>query len=160
MLNLRKTEIIDLDFVVETEMEQENRPFIGHWSYEQHKEALTNEDVAHFIIENKEGKHLGYIILMGILDPNRVLCLKRITIKTKEQGFGKEAMKLIIKWVFENTETHRLWLNVKDFNQRGRHVYETVGFIYEGTLRDCYLNGDKFESLSVMSILRNEYIRK
>lgn len=159
ILDFRKTEVIDLNFVVETETEQANRPYIGQWTYEQHQEALTNKDVAHFIIENKQGEQVGYVILTGLSDTNQALCIKRITIKIKGHGYGKEAMRLIIKWVFENTETHRLWLDVKDFNYRARHVYESVGFILEGTLRDCLLNGDRFESLSVMSILRSEYER-
>ena len=67
-------------------------------------------------------------------------------------------MKIIIKWAFENTETHRIWLDVKDINRRARNVYESVGFICEGTLRDSFFNGNGFESLIVMSVLRHEYM--
>ncbi|GKU78068.1 GNAT family N-acetyltransferase [Paenibacillus sp. L3-i20] len=49
--------------------------------------------------------------------------MKRITINTKGQGYGKEAMKLIVKWIFESSETQRIWLDVKTFNNRARHVY-------------------------------------
>ncbi|SEB68231.1 GNAT family N-acetyltransferase [Paenibacillus sp. GP183] len=157
ILDLRKTQINDLAFVLETETDPNNIPFIGQWTFEQHLEALTNENMVHLTIENKQGNKVGYVILTGFLDSNKAVCVKRITTKIKGQGYGKEAMKLIIKWVFENTETHRIWLDVKNFNHRARHVYESVGFIFEGTLRDCFFNGERFESLSVMSILRHEY---
>lgn len=157
ILNLRRTEINDLPFVLETETDPDNAPFIGQWTFQQHLDALTNEDMLHLIIENKQGDKVGYVILTGFLDSNKAVCIKRITNMIKGQGYGKEAMKLIIKWVFENTETHRIWLDVKDFNHRARHVYESVGFFFEGTLRDSFFNGERFESLSVMSILRHEY---
>lgn len=157
VLDLRKTEISDLTFVLDAETDLDNTPYIGQWTFEQHLESLTNEDMVHLIIENKQGDKVGYVILTGFLNLNKAIFLKRITIRIKGHGYGKEAMKLILKWVFENTETHRIWLDVKDFNLRARHVYESVGFIFEGTLRDCFFNGDRFESLSVMSILRHEY---
>ncbi|RCW39863.1 GNAT family N-acetyltransferase [Paenibacillus prosopidis] len=158
ILVLRKTEITDLSFVLDTETDLDNRTFIGQWTVEQHQESLTNEDIIHLIIENKQGEQVGYVILTGLLDSNKAVCVKRITNKIKGRGYGKETMKLIIKWIFENTDTHRVWLDVKDFNQRAKHVYESVGFIYEGTLRDSYFNGKKFESLVVLSLLRHEYL--
>ncbi|NBD27802.1 GNAT family N-acetyltransferase [Paenibacillus glycinis] len=103
------------------------------------------------------GVKIGYMILSGLKDPNKALCVKRITMKAKGRGYGKEAMEAMMKWAFENTVTHRIWLDVKDFNRRAQHVYESVGFRREGTLRESYLNGDVFESLIVMSILRHEY---
>jgi diamine N-acetyltransferase len=157
LVNLRKTEINDLPFVLDTESNADNAPYVGQWTFEQHAEALTNEDTLHFIIENKQGDQAGYAILTGLLDPNKAICLKRIAVQLKDHGYGKEAMRLIVKWIYDYTETHRIWLDVKDFNVRARHVYESVGFIFEGTLRDCLLNGGRFESLSVMSILRHEF---
>ncbi|MDQ0092020.1 RimJ/RimL family protein N-acetyltransferase [Paenibacillus anaericanus] len=157
VLKFRKTEVIDLTFVLNAETDSENTPFIGQWTVEQHLESLTNEDIHHLIIENKNGDKVGYVILTGLLDSNKVICIKRITIQMKNKGYGKESLKLIINWIFEETEAHRLWLDVKEFNTRARHVYESVGFIFEGTLRDCIFKGNKFESISVMSILRHEY---
>jgi diamine N-acetyltransferase len=156
-LDLRKTEINDLAFVLDTETDPDNRSYIGQWTFEQHRESLTDEDIIHLIIENKQGEKIGHVILTGLLNPNKALCEKLITNKIKGHGYGKEAMKIIMKWAFENTDTHRLWLDVKNFNQRALHVYESVGFISEGTLRDSFFNGNRFESLVVMSILRHEH---
>ncbi len=160
ILNVRKTEATDLPFVLEAETDQENTPFIGQWSYEQHLESLIDENMNHLIIENKNGDKIGYAIITGLLDLNKTVCLQRIAIQMKGKGYGKETLKLIVMWVFEHTETHRLWLDVKDFNNRARHVYESVGFIVEGTLRECILKENRYESLSVMSILRHEYKKR
>jgi diamine N-acetyltransferase len=113
--------------------------------------------ILHLMIESKHGDSIGYMILTGFLDANKAVRVKRITIKIKGFGYGKDAVKMIVRWVFEHTETHRLWLDVKEFNLRARHIYELAGFIHEGTLRDSILNGACYESLSIMSILRHEY---
>ncbi|GGG70007.1 GNAT family N-acetyltransferase [Paenibacillus radicis (ex Gao et al. 2016)] len=158
-LLLRQTTINDLDFVYHTEHDKENRSYIGQWTIEQHQEALKDEDILHLLIENKQGEKTGYVILSGLLDTNKALCIRRIAIKLKGHGYGKEVMKGLIEWGFENNPAHRIWLDVKDFNQRAIHVYESVGFVYEGTLRDSYFNGEGFESLVIMSILREEYTK-
>jgi RimJ/RimL family protein N-acetyltransferase len=159
-LVVRKTEIHDLDFVLRTETDLTNVPFIGQWTFEKHVESLIDEDIAHFIIENRQGDKVGYVILTGLLDPHKAVCVKRISNKIKGQGYGKEAMRLVVKWIFENTDTHRIWLHVKDFNHLAIYVYDSVGFIFEGILRDSYFYEAKFESIAVMSILRQEYKRE
>ncbi|MEK4159087.1 MULTISPECIES: GNAT family N-acetyltransferase [Paenibacillus] len=63
-------------------------------------------------------------------------------------------------WIFQHTETYRLWLDVRDHNHRARHVYESCGFTLEGTLRDCIKVEGHFESLHIMSILRHGYIER
>jgi hypothetical protein len=45
---------------------------------------------------------VGYLILTGLTDPNHVVCMKRIANQIKGRGYGKEAIRLIIEWVFEN----------------------------------------------------------
>jgi diamine N-acetyltransferase len=158
LLKIRKTALQDLEFVLVVEQDEVNKPFIAQWTSRQHQDALYDDNMLHLIIEDTEGKKVGYAILIGLKEPNHSLCIKRITVNSKGFGYGKEAIRLLIQWVFEHTLTHRLWLDVKHFNHRAQHVYQTVGFVLEGTLRDCIKNGDAYESLNVMSILKTEYI--
>ncbi len=158
MLRLRRTNEVDLDFVLKAENDAENRRYILIWTHEQHIQAFSNPNVAHLMIETAaEGRAVGYAILNGLENPNQSTELQRITVVEKGQGYGKEAIRLIEQWVFEELATHRLWLDFKDYNLRGKHVYESVGFTVEGTLRECLKIGDTFESLVVMSVLRSEY---
>lgn len=57
LIILRNTEESDLDFVVNTESESENAQYVLQWSKEQHKAALTNEDILHLVIEDKKTKN-------------------------------------------------------------------------------------------------------
>ncbi|WP_410512735.1 GNAT family protein [Paenibacillus sp. BR2-3] len=159
LIKLRESAEQDLEFVLAAEQGQHNRAFIGQWTKEQHRAAFQDEDMLHLIIEDAAGKRVGYVIVTGLLEPNLAVCIKRIVIESKGLGYGKMTLRLLTDWVFRNTETHRLWLDVKDHNSRARHVYEGAGFIFEGTLRDCVKVADGFESLQIMSILRTEYLR-
>jgi RimJ/RimL family protein N-acetyltransferase len=114
----------------------------------------------HLTIQDKAGELAGYVILTGLQDPNLTVCVKRIVIQAKGQGYGKMTLALLSSWVFTHTDTHRLWLDVKDHNARAQHVYEAAGFTLEGTLRECIRTEAGFESLQVMSILRQDYSRE
>jgi diamine N-acetyltransferase len=157
IIDLRETTLLDLEFVLATEQDEPNRSFIGQWSREQHAAAIDDGDILHLTIQEKSGKLVGYVIITGLRDPNLTVCIKRIVIQSKGRGYGTITLQLLTDWIFGQTGTHRLWLDVKDRNQRARHVYEGVGFTLEGTLRDCVKVGDAFESLQIMSILRHEY---
>lgn len=158
LLLLRRTRLSDIDFVLKTEQHAENRPFITQWTREQHEEILTDADKAHLIIESSEdGRKIGYAIIAGLQNPHQSIELTRLTIAEKGKGYGREALRLIKKWVFEDLRAHRLWLDVKDFNHRARNLYKSEGFVEEGTLRECLKAGDHFETLILMSILSHEY---
>ncbi|MRN54152.1 GNAT family N-acetyltransferase [Paenibacillus monticola] len=159
-LDLRSTTKQDLDFVLVAEQGEANRSFIGQWSREQHAAAIDDGDILHFIIQETLGEQMGYIILTGLQDPNLTVNIKRIVIQSKGRGYGTMTLQLLIDWIFVHTETHRLWLDVKDHNLRARHVYEGVGFRLEGTLRECIKVGKVFESLQIMSILRQEFLER
>lgn len=157
-LCLRRTSEADLDFVLDTERATDNRPFINPWTRAQHFQALTNDDLAHFIIEtDTDGQPIGYIILAGLAQGHQSIEFRRIVVTAKGQGYGKAALRLVKALAFEEWNAHRLWLDVKEHNARARHVYEAEGFIVEGLLRECLKAEDHFESLVIMSMLSSEY---
>lgn len=158
LIQLRRTTAADLDFVVQAEDAGDNRTFVGQWSRQKHLLALVDRHIAHLVIETiPENQFVGYIIVTDLIDPNLSLNLKRIVIVQKGQGYGHAALHLLKKVAFEQWQAHRLWLDVKDFNQRARHLYEAEGFVVEGMLRECLKVGDNFESLVIMSVLQSEY---
>lgn len=77
------------------------------------------------------------------------------------RGYGREAMSLVMKFAFtpapQGLGLHRLELNVLSINPRAKMLYESLGFIQEGVLRDAALDGDDYCDVIVMSILKDEY---
>ncbi|WNS42524.1 GNAT family N-acetyltransferase [Paenibacillus sp. MMS20-IR301] len=157
IIDVRSTAAEDLDFVLAAERDGLNSRYVGKWSREQHAGALSDKDTVHLIVLNKAGERAGYVILTGLQDPNLTVCIKRIVIQAKGRGYGTRLLAMLSSWVFTYTDTHRLWLDVKDHNARAQHVYAKAGFKPEGTLRECVRTEDGFDSLMIMSILRQEY---
>jgi len=157
-IRLRPTRETDLTFVLSEEQDAANRPFVQSWSYDQHLEALECKDLDHSIIERvDDNSRVGYLILSGLTDGNQNIEFRRIVITEKNKGYGRVAVCLVKKRAFEELKAHRLWLDVKEHNSRARHLYQSEGFRTEGILRECVKADDGFESLVVMSMLRDEY---
>jgi len=73
------------------------------------------------------------------------------------QGFGTNAIRLILKHGFENLNLHRIWLRVFETNQRAIRSYEKAGFTQEGKFRQAqYLDG-KYVDVMIMSMLKSEW---
>ncbi len=102
---------------------------------------------------------VGYIIVAGLRDPHACVELRRIVIGPKGRGFGREALRWVVRQAFTEWNAHRLWLDVKENNHAARALYESEGFVNEGIRRECLHVDGRFESLVVMSMLRQEYAR-
>ena len=154
-VRFRNTETVDLDYVLAAEQNQENRFFIIPWTREEHSRSLSDPNCAHLVVEAET--RIGYVILFGLRDPHKSIEFRRIVVTEKGQGFGIATVFQVQRLAFEDYGAHRLWLDVKVQNHRARSVYEKAGFTVEGILRECLRRGDSYESLVVMSMLRQEY---
>ncbi len=73
------------------------------------------------------------------------------------QGFGRDAMRLMLRHAFNNLNLNRIYLRVFEFNLRAIHSYENAGFKLEGRLRqDRFMNGEYCDTL-IMGVLRSEW---
>ncbi|MCU0569625.1 MAG: GNAT family N-acetyltransferase [Oculatellaceae cyanobacterium Prado106] len=156
-LSLHNTQSADLEYVLEAENHEENRPHITPWSREQHLDAIASPHSSHWIIQRDSKVNLGYFIMAGLQDTHQSIELVRLVITEKGQGHGKTTLELIKKLAFETYQAHRLWLDVKTHNHRAQAVYRKAGFVEEGILRECLKVGDRYESLIIMSMLQQEY---
>ncbi len=76
------------------------------------------------------------------------------------QGYGSEAMQLILQFGFNRLNLNRIYLQVFETNPRAIRAYEKCGFIHEGRLRqDIYLDGQYIDVL-IMSVLQDEWKSK
>lgn len=72
------------------------------------------------------------------------------------RGYGKEMYRLIFNLMFDVYNFHRVWLSVLSFNKRAIALYEKMGFVHEGCLREaCYRNGN-YHDCYIMSRLQHE----
>lgn len=155
-LTFRPSTEADLEFILQLENNPENIKFINSWPKQRHREAFRNDDVFHGIVMCQDHP-AGFFILAGLESSNKSIEFLRVVIAEKEKGLGRKVLKAVKKYCFEDLKSHRLWLDVKSFNERAKYLYQSEGFQIEGTFRDCLKVGDKYESLTFLSILEAEY---
>jgi len=128
-------------------------------------EAMTKAPPAEhvLVIEVREGdgwKPVGNTSLMDIDWTNR-LAEVGIFIGEKaywSQGYGREAMRLMLKHGFETLNLNRIWLRVYEHNRRGIRAYEHAGFKHEGRLRQGIYKDGRYYDVLLMSVLRSEWM--
>jgi RimJ/RimL family protein N-acetyltransferase len=73
------------------------------------------------------------------------------------QGLGADAMNAIVDFGFGMLRLERIWLDVYDFNERARRMYDRIGFTLEGSQRHGAYRQGKYVDVPLMSILRDEW---
>ncbi len=75
------------------------------------------------------------------------------------QGYGREAMRLMLKYGFETLNLHRIFLRVFEHNVRGIKAYEHAGFQHEGRMRQALYQDGRYYDVLIMSVLRDEFFQ-
>lgn len=112
-----------------------------------------------FAIEDlKTGKYIGGCSINECDVKNRT-CVVGIMIGDKEywgKGYGSDALKILIKFIFEEVNMNKIKLNVFAFNNRAIACYKKVGFKEEGILRkEIYRNGKYYDEI-IMAMFKGE----
>jgi RimJ/RimL family protein N-acetyltransferase len=72
-------------------------------------------------------------------------------------GYGSDALRTLIRFGFDQLRLERIELDVYDFNDAARRLYERVGFRHEGTRRHALYSDGAFHDVHRMAILRDEW---
>ncbi len=72
-------------------------------------------------------------------------------------GYGTDAMRLLLRFAFTELNLWRVSLNVYDYNARALRSYEKAGFRLEGQTRGSGLRVGQRWNLVYMGILRDEW---
>ncbi|MDO5714510.1 MAG: GNAT family protein [Tissierellia bacterium] len=155
-LDAREAEERDIDWIISVEKDPENNRFIWLGTPEQHLKEIKGESTHLLVFEDKNGDKVGYCLSES--HPFRTFELRRIAITKKGKGYGKEAMKGMFDYAFNQCHAHRLWLDVYPDNKIGIQLYESLGMHRDGELRDSYLSEDgEFRNQIIYSLLAPEW---
>lgn len=153
---MRRATAADIPEIMRIERSPGYEAFVGQSDAAQHARYQEDEDSAEYVWE-QDGRVAAFVVLEKLSTRHAVL-LKRIAVATPEKGVGQAVMRAIMDLVFEDTPAHRLELDTSEENLRARHVYEKLGFIHEGRIRDAYKLADgRLVSSDLFSILRPEW---
>lgn len=115
------------------------------------------------IIENGQpDKLIGIVRLMFIdwINRNTELGIFIADKNSKRKGLGKEAMELILRYAFADLNLNRVSLRVASDNLIAAKLYQQIGFIQEGVFRQQVWRRGQYFDVTLMGILRNEYLSK
>lgn len=73
------------------------------------------------------------------------------------QGYGTEAVTLLLQHGFETLNLNRLMLRVYEDNPRAIRCYEKAGLSHEGRLRQARFHSGNYQDVLIMGILKSEW---
>ena len=122
-------------------------------------EALAKNGNTFSIVTQENDRIIGNCGFFGINEINRSAEIG-IMIGEKDyhsKGYGTEAVRLLLKFGFENRNYNNIRLHVFSLNGRAIACYEKAGFKRQGICREALIRGDKKYDMLYMDILADEY---
>ncbi|MDP4089053.1 MAG: GNAT family protein [Bacillota bacterium] len=136
-------------------------PITMHEEEKNYQSITAVSDTYRFAIETlKDQKLIGgcsinsvdwknSVAVIGIFIGDRNYC---------GRGYGSDAVRVLLKFIFMQMNIHKIRLTVYSFNQAAIRCYERCGFRAEGVLRqEIYKDGRYFDKI-FMGILKEEYL--
>jgi RimJ/RimL family protein N-acetyltransferase len=80
--------------------------------------------------------------------------------RDRGKGLGTDATSLVVRYAFDTLNLNRVWLHVYEDNKRAIRVYEKLGFVREGLLRQDSFRRGRYGNTVVMGLLRSEFTRR
>lgn len=137
---------------------------MGMWEEEEWFEGLAKRAQAErpMCVEIPDGEGWRTIGNLGVFNIDSVARSAEVGIMLGDksiwnQGYGTEAMQLLLKHCFETLNLNRVQLYVYEANLGAIRVYEKVGFVHEGRKREALYKNGKYQDILIMSILRSEW---
>jgi len=120
---------------------------------------LSPVDDSFAIHVKDEDEPVGVISLMNISDANESAELSVIVghPDDRHQGYGTEAIELLLGYAFEELGLNRVGLSAFDFNDEAIAAYDKLGFAVEGRYRQAIKRNSRFHDAILMSIMRGEW---
>lgn len=170
---LRKLKLSDANDIYENLQDKEMVKWTLNipWPYRK-KDAIRFIRRAQYRMRRKTGYAFGIVLketnrVIGIVD------LFRIDWKNKNaeigywlgkkywgRGLTTEAVKLALKFAFENLKLHRIYARLFEENIGSRRVLEKSGFKLEGVLRENRYRYGRWHNELNFGILKKEYLKQ
>ena len=139
------------------------RPHSDKYMIEHFNELENDNTMIEFALRTtKEDSIIGFVCLHTIEWNNRSASMAVGIGKSdyRGKGYGTEAIQLMLYYAFQELNLHRVGLDVISNNESAINVYQNIGFVQEGVVRECvYREGHTFDRI-FMGILKKEWMKK
>ena len=156
-LTLRAAGAADLEAVMAIERSPGFEHWVGRSSADEHRAMMADANYA-YLVGEAGGAVVAFAILRGFADRRGDLYLKRVAVARPDEGVGGAFVAQVVDWGFARADAFRFSLDCFVYNARARRVYEKVGFVCEGVLREAYLGADGVRrDLTAMALTRAQW---
>ncbi|PNQ72707.1 GNAT family N-acetyltransferase [Hanstruepera neustonica] len=162
---LRALEPEDLEFIFEIENDENlwelsntqtpySRYLIKQYLENAHKDIYEVKQLR-LVISDYNNQTLGLIDLFNFDFKNKRAGLG-ILIKSEHdryQGYGKEALKLLINYSFGQLHLHQLFCNISEENHTSLQLFKGQGFVEIGLKQDWNFDGASFKNEYLLQLI-------
>ena len=135
--------------------------YVGRWSEEQHAAEMAKDSTRYFVLrDGGDVQGLRHLPADRRARPSRPPQAHR---RQRGRAAAPDSRLLgsALDWLYTETETNRVDLDVFVENERARRAYEKLGFVVEGRLRDYHRSVDgRIRDALIMSILRKDWAKR
>ncbi len=126
MIELRASRVEELQIFCSMERDADTRACILPYTLQQHRHQFERVEIAYLSIYVFD-ELAGFFILKLDSDHSSVE-FRRVVIASKGLGIGQPAILAMEDYCRDQLRRNRIWLDVFEFNRRGKHIYEKLGY--------------------------------
>ena len=138
-VSLRVAQARELEILDAMDRQDHASQFVIQTGLEQHRRNFSDPDITYLCIENDRGQLCGYFILVAEAG-GETIEFRRILIDQNQRGIGQNAIRAMEDYCRRRWNSRKIWLDVYEDNEIGRHIYEKMGYVPAG---ETYYEGRK-----------------
>lgn len=124
------------------------KEYIEHW--------LKDSNQKHYKILYKQ-QNVGFAQIYDISLTNRKAKLGiMIDQAFQNQGIGKKVLARLVDICFEHINLHKVEVEITSTNKRSLHLFNSLGFVHEGSLRESVYKNGKYHDICLYGLLKKE----
>lgn len=123
--------------------------------------ADWDDGQTHFVFAIRKNGHLiGLVNLDGLdwANGHAEVGIALTDEGARGQGFATEALGLLIRYCFDELGLHRLWARIIAGNTASLQLFDSLGFVREGALREHVRRQGSYRDMVVMGLLQAEWL--
>ena len=127
-VSLRAARPEELEILDTMDRQDHASRFVIQSGLEQHRRNFADPDITYLCIENERDELCGYFILV-LEAGGESIEFRRILIDRNQRGIGQDAIMEMEQYCQRRWQPRKIWLDVYEDNEIGRHIYAKLGYV-------------------------------
>ena len=124
MVTVERAPVQDASLFAQLEQAPDTKQFVLPYSETEHARNILNSSFVYLRILDA-GELVGFFILVLDSEPNSVE-FRRAVVSDKGKGVGQSAITAMEQFCRTQLQRTRVWLDVFEYNNRGRHISSSL----------------------------------